>query len=176
MSFFQDLNQSQNSEQYEEGGDTIDPAMPGIANNSTVETNTAHSSGFIKPPEPPRKRFRKNVETGKSANGEISQAIKKLDDIANNAAVDKPYDLFGKYVASELRQLPKRAAILLQQDIQNCITRAKLDILDNASVQQEFHNFSLHASPQSMASATGSSNDEEDILQTAMINTFSQIM
>lgn len=175
MAFFQNLNESQNSEQDEEGGDTIDPAIPGIANNSTVETNTAHSSEFIKPPEPPRKRFRKNVETDKFDNEEISQAIKKLDDIANNAAVDKPYALFGNYVASELRQLPQRAAILLQQDIQNCITRAKLDILDNASVQQ-LHNFSLVASPQSMASATGSSNDEEDILQTAMINTFSQIV
>ncbi|KAG5870336.1 hypothetical protein JTB14_015924 [Gonioctena quinquepunctata] len=118
-----DLNQSQNLEEYEEGGDTI-----GIANNSTVETSTAHSSGFIRPPEPPRKRFRKNVETGQSDNGEISQAIKKLDEIANNAAVDKPYDLFGKYVARELLQLTKQAAILLQQDIQNCITRAKLDI------------------------------------------------
>ncbi|KAG5884742.1 hypothetical protein JTB14_037771 [Gonioctena quinquepunctata] len=102
--------------------------------------------------------------------------MKKLDDIANNAAVDEPYDLFGKYVASELRQLTKRAAILLQQDIQNCITRAKLDILDNASVQQEFHNFPLLASPQSMASATSSSNDEGNILQTAVYNTFSQII
>lgn len=90
--------------------------------------------------------------------------------------MDKPYDLFGKYLASELHQLRNRAAILLQQDIQNCITCAKFDILDNASVQQEFHNFSLLASPQSMASATGSSNDEEDILQIAMINTSSQVV
>lgn len=87
MSLLED--QSLNSEQDEEGGSTIDPAVPGIANNSTVETDTAPSSGFIKPPEPPRKR-QKHVETGKSDNWEIFQAIKKLDDIANNDAVDKP--------------------------------------------------------------------------------------
>ncbi|KAG5893675.1 hypothetical protein JTB14_028829 [Gonioctena quinquepunctata] len=86
--------------------------MPGIAKNSTVETNTAHLSGFIKPPEPPRKRFRKHVETCKSDNEEISQAIQKLDDIANIAAVDKPYDLFGKYVASELPSANKASSHL----------------------------------------------------------------
>ena len=64
--------------------------------------------------------------------------------------MDKPYDLFGKYEASELLQLPNLSAILLQQDI-----HAKLE---NASVHQEFHKSPLLVSPQSMASATGSSN------------------
>lgn len=88
----------------------------------------------MKPPEPPRRRFKKIVDN--PADKEISQAIQKLDDIANKTVVvDKPYDQFGKYVAAELRDLPNREAILLQQEIQNCITRCKLNIYDNASLQ-----------------------------------------
>lgn len=71
MFFFKDLNQSQN----EEGGDTADPAMLDIASNFIVERNTAHLSGFIKPPEQPRKRFKISLKNGKSDNGEISEAI-----------------------------------------------------------------------------------------------------
>ncbi|KAK9694743.1 hypothetical protein QE152_g33333 [Popillia japonica] len=63
-----DLNLRENSVQVEEGGDIIDPAMHGIANNSTLDTNTFHSSGFIKPLETPRKKSRKKLETAKSDN------------------------------------------------------------------------------------------------------------
>ncbi|GFX31663.1 hypothetical protein TNCV_4081871 [Trichonephila clavipes] len=105
---------------------------------------------------------------------EIAQAIQKLDEIANKSTEDKPYDMFGRYVASEMRQLPNRAAILLQQEIQNCITRCKLNTLDNESVQHQYDNFPSLQSPQSIASVC-SSNEEEDILKRAMINTFANI-
>jgi hypothetical protein len=62
----------------------------------------------------------------------IADAIQHLDRIAQSAAEEKPYDHFGKYVAAELRQLPQRQAILLQQEIQNCITLAKLSFLETA--------------------------------------------
>lgn len=60
---------------------------------------------------------------------EVSNAIEQLDKIAQRAMEGKPYDHFGKYVAAELRQLPNRQAILLQQEIQDRITRAKLSCL-----------------------------------------------
>nr|CAH7768104.1 unnamed protein product [Callosobruchus chinensis] len=155
----EDLNQSQNQEEDEEGVDTVD--------------REAETSGFIKPPEPPRKRVRKHLDNRKSDNEDISQAIKQLDCIANNAAMDKPYDLFGRYVASELRQLPKREAILLQQNIQNSITQAELDMLDKPSAHQELVDIPLLSHK---STATDSSNDEEDILQSALINTFSHVV
>ncbi|GFV03056.1 hypothetical protein TNCV_3041601 [Trichonephila clavipes] len=69
----------------------------------------------MKPPEQPKKRLKKSDSI---PDKEIAQAIQKLDEIANKSTEDKPYDLFGRYVASEMRQLPNRAAILLQQEIQ----------------------------------------------------------
>ncbi|GFS60748.1 hypothetical protein TNCV_2001541 [Trichonephila clavipes] len=102
------------------------------------------------------------IQTGQTK--KIAQAIQKLDEIANKSTEDKPYDLFGRYVASEMRQLPNRAAILLQQEIQNCITRCKLNTLDNESVQHQYDNFPSLQSPQSIASVC-SSNEEEDILK-----------
>ncbi|KAG8241327.1 hypothetical protein J6590_088914 [Homalodisca vitripennis] len=104
---------------------------------------------------------------------DISQAIQKLDKIAYNVTEDKQYERFGRYVAAELRQLPKLEAILLQQEIQGCITRSKLSLLDN---EQEFHDFTFMQSPNvdALTSTTTSSNEEEDVLQTAMINTYSK--
>ena len=60
----------------------------------------------------------------------IADAIQYLDRIAQSAAKEKPYNQFGKYVAAELRQLPQHQAILLQQEIQNCITLARLSFLE----------------------------------------------
>jgi len=77
----------------------------------------------MRPPSLPSKKFKKRSARGQTA-PEIADAIQQLDTIAQNAVEDKPYDQFGKYVAAELRQLPQ--AILLQQEIQNCITRSKL--------------------------------------------------
>nr|CAH7740931.1 unnamed protein product [Callosobruchus chinensis] len=120
------------------------------------EVVTTRSSTSNLPPEPPKKRVRKHLDNRKSDNEDISQAIKQLDCIANNAAMDKPYDLFGRYVASELRQLPKREAILLQQNIQNSITQAKLEMLDKPSVHQELVDIPLLSHE---STATDSSND-----------------
>ncbi|XP_030766768.1 uncharacterized protein LOC115890627 [Sitophilus oryzae] len=43
---------------------------------------------------------------------------------------ENPFDFFGKYVAAELHHLPERQAILVQQELQNCITKARLACLD----------------------------------------------
>ncbi|CAH1997883.1 unnamed protein product [Acanthoscelides obtectus] len=67
----------------------------------------------------------------KQADPEIGDAISQLNKIAENVSEGKPYDEFGKYVAAELRQLSQREAILLQQEIQNSITRVKLMCLGN---------------------------------------------
>jgi hypothetical protein len=50
----------------------------------------------------PSKKFKNRAAPGQAA-PEIADAIQQLDKIAQNAVEDKPYDLFGKYVAAELR-------------------------------------------------------------------------
>lgn len=106
---------------------------------------------------------------------EITDAIQHLDRIAQNAAEDKPYDHFGKYVAAELRQLPRRQAILLQQETQNATTNYKLSCLEN--VQSPYPHYTDQSnvdvvSPSSSFTSTPSVNDDYDVLNQSIINTF----
>jgi len=64
--------------------------------------------------------------------------ISDLDRIAQSASTEKAYDQFGKHVAYELRQLPPRQAILLQSELQRCITRMRLSCLE-PTVNQLYH-------------------------------------
>lgn len=110
----------------------------------------------------------------KRAAPEIADAILQLDKIAQNAVEDKPYDQFGKYVAAELRQLPQRQAILLQQEIQNCITRSKLSCLPPTNYSDTEQTRIDVMSPCSSSGSTDSHstlsmNNDYDILSQAMI-------
>lgn len=123
----------------------------------------------------PIKRAKKRVASEKSPS-EITMAIQQLDKIAKNAAEEKPFEQFGRLVASELRFLPQREAILLQQEIQNCITRSKLNYLDCATAStsktSHFGNDFSSSSNTSTASLLITTNENEDLLQNVMSNTF----
>ncbi|KAG5863411.1 hypothetical protein JTB14_026764 [Gonioctena quinquepunctata] len=119
------------------------------------------SPAKMRPPAMPMKRANKQA-SGKSTS-EINEAINQPDKIAQNAAEEKPYEQFGKFVASELRQLPQRQAILLQKEIQNCVIRSKLASVDHVVVDGAFSSSSNHSL---------SSNNDDDVLQKVMINTF----
>ncbi|XP_063238257.1 uncharacterized protein LOC134539857 [Bacillus rossius redtenbacheri] len=75
-----------------------------------------------RPSKQPRKLGRPVVP--KAEPGEPPQEASQGEE-----AEERPCDQFGKYVAAELAQLPQREAILLQQEIQSCITRCKLSCL-----------------------------------------------
>ena len=100
-----------------------------------------------------------------------------MDKVVQNAVEDKPYDQFGKNVATELRQLPQRQAILLQQEIQNCITCSKLSLLPP---MQYSHTEQIRIDVMSPCSSSGSTdspstlsmNTDYDILSQAMIHSF----
>lgn len=127
----------------------------------------------VRPPGLPIKRVKKRAAPEQSPS-EISQAIEQLDKIAKNASEEKPYEQFGRLVASELRLLPQREAILLQQEIQNCIIRSKLNCLDSASTSNLRYDANVFSSSSNHSSASRSitPNEDEDLLQNAMINTF----
>ena len=99
-----------------------------------------------------------------------------MDRIAQSAAEEKPYDQFGKYIAAQPRQLPQRQAILLQQEIQNCITLAKLSFLETI---HSHHTETLIVDDIAPSTFSSSSNapstpiisDDSDILHQAIINT-----
>lgn len=88
------------------------------------ESDSCRESAEIAP------KIRNKKRASEQTPSHISDAIQQLNRMAQHAAEDKPYDKFGKFVAAELRQLPQRQAILLQQEIQNCIIGSKLAALD----------------------------------------------
>ncbi|PSN40161.1 hypothetical protein C0J52_14093 [Blattella germanica] len=60
----------------------------------------------------------------------VEKVSKKLNQVIEKLDNEDAFEKFGKYVAAELRQLPKRPAILLQLEIQNTIAQAKLSRLE----------------------------------------------
>jgi hypothetical protein len=99
-----------------------------------------------------------------------------LDRTVQSATEEKPYDQFGKYIAVELRQLPQRQAILLQKEIRNCITLAKLSFFE---IMHSHHTETLIIDDIAPSTSSASSNalstpiisDDSDILHQAIINT-----
>lgn len=79
----------------------------------------------------PEKRFKNKSPEKTSSIKKPFWNISRDSPIEQNAAEEKPYDQFGKFVAAELCQLPQQQAILLQQEIQNCIIRSKLSYLEH---------------------------------------------
>jgi uncharacterized membrane protein YccC len=150
-----------------------------VSNNESScpkELHKEKQSTEMRPPAASVKRVKKRVVSDENSNSEISVAIQQLDKIAQNAAEEKPYDQFGKFVAAELRQLPQRQAILLQQEIQNSIIRSKLTSLEpavNSNSREASHvPFSpVPFSPSSDYSLSTSSNDD-DVLKQVMFQTF----
>ncbi|KAF0703933.1 MADF domain-containing protein, partial [Aphis craccivora] len=64
----------------------------------------------------------------------IEKAISKLDSIAKECVVkeDDEFETFGKHVANQLRKIPLERALILQNDIQGLLTRARLHCLSNS--------------------------------------------
>lgn len=76
----------------------------------------------IKPPPP--KRFQ-----AKQKPSAVHSALEEFNEIVSKVNKQDAFDSFGQYVAAELRELPNRKAIILQQQMQNLITNAKLSCL-----------------------------------------------
>ncbi|KAG8258299.1 hypothetical protein J6590_104021 [Homalodisca vitripennis] len=67
----------------------------------------------------------------------FESSLDRLENIAMMASLqetetvtDDQYDRFAKHVGSQLRELPLRSFVLLQQEIQNLITRERLNQID----------------------------------------------
>lgn len=149
-----------------------------LQSDSRPEENFTTKSPVTKgPSETPRKKVKKQG----SSPSEISMAIQQLDKIAQSASAEKPYDLFGKFVASELRQLPQRQAILLQQEIHECIIRGKLSSFENVNYPNlnsrsvtVVDNASSPLSAHSLVSCTKSEYLNEDDLDVSNVEQFEQ--
>lgn len=136
----------------------------------------------MKPPKfTPRKKKRSDEPL-------LENALASLDEMAGKIKNEDACDKFGKYVSSQLRELPLRQRILLQQEIQTAITNSILRNIssDDNPTQLIQHPFtspntivtsnSSNISEESQAASTHSdysSTDETiDVIKKAMENTF----
>lgn len=118
----------------------------------------------------------------------LENALASLDEMAGKIKNEDACDKFGKYVSSQLRELPLRQRILLQQEIQTAITNSVLRNISSVDNQPQFlqHPFTSpntiatsntsNISEESQAASTNSdysSTDETiDVIKKAMENTF----
>lgn len=81
---------------------------------------------------PPKKK-----KCNKSSN--LEQSVNKLHEIAlMTNETDDEYDRFGMHISAQLKQLPLRSFITLQEKIQSLITQERLKIIDSQNNQTEY--------------------------------------
>jgi HSP90 family molecular chaperone len=56
----------------------------------------------------------------------VESAISKLQNLSQNRYIENQYDRFGKHVAEQLRELPLRSSVVLQEKIQSLLTNERL--------------------------------------------------
>lgn len=80
----------------------------------------------------------KLLKRRKQLSNRFDNTVNKLQHIAQLTSEDTEdqYDIFGKHLASQLRDLPLRSFILLQSKIQNLITEERLNNLNNSNIVQ----------------------------------------
>jgi hypothetical protein len=63
----------------------------------------------------------------------VESAISKLQNLSQNRYLEDQYDTFGKHIAGQLRELPLRSFIVLQEKIQSLLTNERLNCMNTPS-------------------------------------------
>jgi hypothetical protein len=63
----------------------------------------------------------------------VESAISKLQNLSQNWYLEDQYDRFGKHVAGQLRELPLRSFIILQEKIQTLLTNERRHCMNTPS-------------------------------------------
>lgn len=147
-----------------------------------LSTEQDKSPEKMKPPKfTPRKKKRSEPL--------LENALASLDEMAGKIKSEDACDKFGKYVASQLRELPLRQRILLQHEMQTAITNSILHNISSDDHQPQFslqHSFnspitnatsntseiSEESQAASIHSDYSSTDETSDVIKKAMENTF----
>jgi len=68
----------------------------------------------------------------------VESAISKLQNLSQNRYLEDQYDRFGKHVAEQLRELPLRSFVVLQEKIQSLLTNERLHYMNTPSPLASF--------------------------------------
>jgi hypothetical protein len=63
----------------------------------------------------------------------VESSILKLQNLSHNLYLEDRFDRFGKHVAGQLRDLPLRSLVVLQEKIQSLITNERLRCIKTPS-------------------------------------------
>lgn len=125
--------------------------------------------------DPPSEPTKTNKIGKRKQSTSFTSAIDKLQSIAELATqhqsdvVEDEYERFGRHIAAQLRKLPVRSFVVLQQQMQNSIAEERLKQLDHQGTIQ-YHQCpsnvdSYYSSPQSITSEQSMSNDTFIVLE-----------
>lgn len=110
----------------------------------------------------------------------FESSLDKLENIAmmvsqqeTETVTDDQYDRFARHVASQLRELPLRSFVILQQEIQNSITRERLNQIDftnqfTPSPAESSSSYDVY-SPVQVQTYDNSNKSGLDLVQTALL-------
>lgn len=100
----------------------------------------------------------------------FENSINKLQKIAEMAAdTEDQYDQFGKYLASQLRELPLKSFIVLHSKIQNLITEERL-----ANLYENYNEPQSHSGAISHPNSTSYHKFTRTTMYSAPENTYSE--
>ncbi|XP_022183307.1 uncharacterized protein LOC111042900 [Myzus persicae] len=109
-----------------------------VSNNSDVLNNVASQSmtqNIIQTTTTTRKRTKK--QSGQTSNKHYDQSLDKavntLKFVCEQKSKTNEFIIFGQYVAAQLEKLPLEESILLQEKIQNLLTKARLDEISRSA-------------------------------------------
>lgn len=163
----------ENTEGEEEPATELDGAQASCSSTNVAEPlitpvtkNRKRSPAKMQPPAPPRaSKYSKKSQT------RFEKSVSQLQKIAELSTADSEdqHDKFGKFVAAQLRDMPLRSVIILQEKIQGLITTERLRLLDTIASPRT--TSSLSSMPWSSPSVSDASNqdhveDEEDLNTT----------
>ncbi|XP_023310656.1 uncharacterized protein LOC111691681 [Anoplophora glabripennis] len=109
--------------------------------SSTSSNITKHKTSEVSAaPTPKRKRFAQVTSLVKEIRS-IKEDLKSIPDehnIIHNIPEENEHDIFGKFVASQLKQLSIRQAILARDEINATLSRGRLQDLNNGNTTFSF--------------------------------------
>ncbi|KAG8250596.1 hypothetical protein J6590_098319 [Homalodisca vitripennis] len=150
---------SQLVENSEEQGEPVSLDEPTIMPGTN---NRKRSPAKMLPPAPPHR----SAKCSKKNSTKFEKSVSQLQKIAELTSVDleDEHDKFAHFVAAQLRKMPPRSVILLQEKIQGLITAERLRLLDSVSPPSSTSSLVIPWSSPSVSGASSSIHDDEDSL------------
>lgn len=141
---------------HEENIETANPSTPILSKRKNV---------FRTPQNRKRKIVNDNISS-------ISAVIDKLDNVVQNNKneTDNEFDIFGKHIAVQLKEMPLYDAIMCQEQIQTIMRQKRLELLTRQSLCHTTLSSGISPIRQTTPSPSCSNATEEEYWSSSVAN------